>query len=347
MTQLRRFACLTSFLICLTVHAAPSFAQGSGGDSPPSWKAVQTAAQKEGKVVIYSQVQVPVLTRIKADFEKANPGITLEFVRMAGTPIIAKVEQERKSGADGADVLQQTEMLWFQAQAKEGLLRAPSGPAARNWPAEAMRAGVAPILALEPIGLIVYNTNIVKSSITGYADLLRPEFKGGIGVIEPGLSPSGVAWYDWLEKTQGAGFVAKLAAQSPRQYTSALPSTQAVASGELKVSTWGILSASKPLLKQGAPITIVLPKPGLAVIHGGAVLGWAKRPNAAMVLMDYLMSERGQATWAREGEYASPLPGIPNALNWRALTPFDQAHYTPEVIRTRATALKKLLLQEK
>lgn len=343
--QNKLLACICIFGVVVLSSVslgARAQAQSGAATTSPSWKAVQTAAQKEGKVVIYGQALPTTLARLKTDFEKTVPGITFEFVRMSGSAIIAKIEQERSSGADGADVLQQTEMAWFQARAKEGSVRSPLGPAARTWPAAYMVSSVAPILAIEPFGLIVYNTNTVKGGLESYADLLKPEFKGSLAVGSPGNSPAVIAWYDWLEQTQGTGFLGKLAAQNPRLYTSALPGAQAVASGEIKVYAYANLAAVKPLIEQGAPLKVPPIKPTLAIAHGAAVLGWSRRPNAAQILLDYLMSERGQTVWTGQGEYASPLKGIPGSLDSSAMNAYDQSRYTREVIEARAAALAKL-----
>ena len=67
--------------------------------------------------------------------------------------------------------------------------------------------------------------------------------------------------------------------------------------------------------------------------RGGAILGWGKRPNASQVLMNYLMSARGQAAWNGQGDSASPLPNIKGSLNAKSIAAYDAARYTPEVIK--------------
>ena len=50
-----------------------------------AWKATVAAAQKEQRVVLYSAAANSLLSRLKADFDKANPGITLEISRFIRT----------------------------------------------------------------------------------------------------------------------------------------------------------------------------------------------------------------------------------------------------------------------
>ncbi len=302
----------------------------SPGYQAAEWAKTVAAANKEGRVVVYYSAVTPVIERIKVEFEKAYPAIVLEHSRL-NTNVPGKVEAERNTGADGADAdLDSSAIIWTLALAKAGALKVPNGPNSVNWPAAFMLNGSAPVLAMEPI-TISYNINLVKTPISGYQDLLRPEFKGKLATTEL-LGPTLVAWYEWLEKTQGADYLSKLAAQAPRFYTGAAATTQAALSGEMSVAAFSNSTISMPLIAQGAPIKMVVPNPSFGIRYTGAVFSWAKRPNAALVLQDFLMSPRGQAAWSGRGESASPLPNIPGAMDIRSVTPYDPTPYTTEVV---------------
>jgi iron(III) transport system substrate-binding protein len=84
---------------------------------------------------------------------------------------------------------------------------------------------------------------------------------------------------------------------------------------------------------QGAPIKVVTPKPSFGFGYFGAALGWAKHPDAALVFLDYLMSSRGQEAWNGTGGLASPLPGIPGAVDASSVTPYDPSAYTTDKVK--------------
>jgi len=311
---------LAAALLALIGLAPPRTALAQASATPAEWERIVTAAKKEGKVVLYHVLVPPVMARVKAEFEKLYPGIVIEETRMPGAVIMSKFDQERNAGADGADGTVSSELLWLEARAKEGTLKAPVGPS-RNYPPAYMLSGVAPVVALEPL-IMAVNTNLIKTEVTKYQDLLRPEFKGRIGGSEP-FSTLTVAWFNWIEKTQGADFLPRLAAQGPRFYTGAVPATQAAASGEVAVSFYSVASVVQPLVAQGAPLKVVVPEPNLATSYVVTAFAWAKRPNAALVFMDYLMSRQGQTTWHGKGESASPLPGVAGSLNPASINVFD------------------------
>lgn len=324
-------AALASLITGLAIaHGAAQAQSLAANYKPADWANIVASAKKEGKVAIYVHTVPGVNERLRADFAKAHPDIQLELNRVIGVALIAKVEEERKSGADGADVVVLTEPAWLEGLAKTGSLKAPAGPAAVAWPSSFVLSNAVTMLALEPFAM-AYNSNLVKTPLTGYADLLKPEYKGKFGTTEPVGSPL-VAWYDWLDRTQGGDYVAKLAAQAPRLYIGSPPLVQATASGEILVTAFTIPSAAMPLMATGAPLKIVVPKPAFAYSLNGGVLAWAKRPNAALVLMDYLMSPRGQAVWNGFGESASPLPNVPGSLDARSMQLFDSVKYNASVV---------------
>jgi iron(III) transport system substrate-binding protein len=321
---------IRTFIAAVTIVAAPALHAQSGGYQAAEWAKTVAAANKEGRVVVYYSAVTPVLERVKADFEKLYPAIVVEYSRL-NTNVAGKIEAERNTGADGADVdLDSSAILWTLGLAKAGSLKAPSGPASVNWPAAYLLNGAAPVLAVEPI-VITYNTNLVKTPITGYQDLLRPEFKGKLATTEL-LGPTLVAWYEWLEKTQGPDYLKKLAAQAPRYYTGAAATTQAALSGEMSVAAFSNSTISVPLVAQGAPVKMLVPSPSFGIRYTGVVFNWAKRPNAGLVLLDYLMTPRGQAAWHGRGDSASPLPNIPGAMDIKTVTPYDPAPYTNDVV---------------
>ena len=258
--QRRRRTLLAAMLTAagLMTGLAPTLTFAQVGD----WNAIVAAARKEGKVQFYTGFPTPVANRVVAGFKKLYPDIAIDVVRGPSGEVLAKVDQERAAGIDGADMFVSTEVGWFTDRAKEGKLLKPVGPSLKAWPAQYLQqGGVVPIVGSDPF-VIVYNKNLVPNPPKSYADLLRPEYKGKLGTTEL-ASTVLVAWYDWLEKTQGADYLAKLKAQNPKLYNGSTPLAQSVASGEIAVSVFGVPTAITPVIEQGAPMGYVVPNPGM------------------------------------------------------------------------------------
>lgn len=306
------------------------------------WTRILAAAKKEGRVSFYGSTPVQAGQRLIAGFRKAYPDIAIDYVRLSSSEMLTRIDQERNSGVDGADVWLSAEVLWFTERDKEGKLLKLVGPNAATWPKAYFRSPNAVAIGIEPF-VMVYNTKLVPVPPKRYADLLTPEYKGRIGANELAAS-SVVAWYDWMEKTQDKDYLSKLKSLNAKLYASAVGTSQAIASGEI-VATPGTATVTtvKPLMDQGAPINYVRTVPAFGFEYGAGAFGWSKRPNAAVVLMDYLMSVDAQTLLYGTGEGASPRPNIPGAMPPNEIQVFDASKYTPDVVKAYREHWNKLM----
>jgi iron(III) transport system substrate-binding protein len=329
---------IVSAMAGLTVAAAavmaasPALAQSFyKGYNQAEWAKTVAAANKEGRVTLYYVSTQPVVDRIKAAFNKQYPNIQLDMLRLVGTELVGKLDQERATGADGGDVAITPETQWAVERAKDKGVLQPVGPASVNWPAKYVLNGVAPMVGMEPL-IIVYNSKLVTTPVTGYQDLLRPEFKGKVATPDL-VANIFFAFYEWQEQTLGAKFLPALAAQNPRFYPSCVPITQQIIVGELLAESLCVATIVTPLIAQGAPIKMVVPKPAVATPFAGVIAAWSKRPAAAQVFMDFVISPAGQGAWAALGEMASPIPNVPNALDINSMVALDPSRFTPDVAK--------------
>jgi len=309
-----------------TLLSGATFAQTA------EWAKTVAAAKKEGRVVFYGSTPVEAGQRLLAGFKKTYPDIAIDYVRGTSSQLVARIDQERASSADGGDLWLGAEVAWFQSRDKEGQLLKPVGPSAADWPKQYWRGANVVAIGIEPF-VMVYNTKLVTTPPKRYADLLTPEFKGRIGANELAAS-SVVAWYDWMEKTQMPDYLTRLKALNVKLYASAVGTSQAIASGEIAATPGtATVTTTKPLMERGAPINFVRPVPAFGFEYAAAAFNWSKRPNAALVLLEFLMSVEGQTILYGTGEGASPRPNIPGAMPASEIQAFDASKYPPEVVR--------------
>jgi iron(III) transport system substrate-binding protein len=322
--------------VAVSTWAPSALAQGDA-----NWQKIVAAAKKEGSLVIYHQAVPPVLGRVVKDFMVMYPEIKVEAKRQVmPAQHMSVIENEKKANIDGADVSQYSNAIWYRDMAKENFFLKPVGPALAEYPKEHLLYGAVPIIAVMPF-VIAYNTNLVKTPVNNLRDLLRPEFKGKIGTSDI-VAETVYAYYEWLEKTQGADFLPQLAALQPKLTPGVVPLFQGLAAGELVAAAYGIHAIANPLIAQGAPIKVIQPNPAFASADVMAAVAHAKRPNAALVWMDYMMSRRGQAQWNGTGETASVIAGIPGSLDAKTMQPWDIFRYTPAFQKEYAAKWNKL-----
>ena len=314
-------------------------AHAQQGDA--NWQRIVAAAKREGSVVVYHQAVPQVLERIAKDFMAQYPEIKVEIRRLI-TPVthMQAIENEKNARIDGADVTQYANAIWYRDRAQENSFFKPVGPAVADYPKEHLHYGQVPVVAIMPF-VMGYNTNLVKTPITSFKDLLRPELKGKVGSSDL-VAETVYAFYEWLETGQGADFLPQFAAQNPKLTAGVVPLFQGLASGELAAAAWGIHAVANGLIAQGAPIKVFQPNPAFASADVVAALAHARRPNAAQVFLDYMMSRRGQTVWNGTGETASVIPGIPGSLDAKTMQPWDVFRYTPEFQRAYKAKFDKL-----
>lgn len=299
--------------------ASPEGTTQQGATSNPEWDAIVAAAKQEGSVTLY--LPAPgVAERVKPAFEKKY-GITLDFVRAASGELITKLEQEKSSGAAGADVAFLADTAWFKKHAADMVV--PDGPDFAAWDKGPYRTDTHFVPAINPY-VIAWNTSVVSEPITGYEDALKVA-DGQIGSMDV-VSAAVSGWYSWLEEEFGEDYLTTFASKKPFLYPSTVPGAQSLGSSEIGVALFMVPSAVKPLQTQGAPIKYVLPKPALGTAYGAGAVGWSKHPNAAKVLINYMASQEGQHAVHGPDELSiSPLPGIKGALPNDGVTLWDAA----------------------
>jgi len=176
-------------------------------------------------LIIYHQAVPQVFERLTKDFTSIYPEIKVEYRRQL-TPVthMQAIENEKANKLDGADISQYANAIWYRDKAQENFFLRPVGPATADFPKESLLYGAVPVVAVMPF-VMAYNTNLVKTPITSMRDLLRPELRGRVGSSDL-VAETVYAFYEWIEKTQGADFLAavrRTKTQADRGCAAAVP----------------------------------------------------------------------------------------------------------------------------
>ena len=128
----RRRLTLNSVALCA---AAALLLAGCGSDengaeagpASGSWSDIVAAAEKEGKVTVYSGQGTKQLQDLAAKFQQKYPKIKVEIVRGVETDFIPKLEAEARTGKGIADIAAITDRAWMSANKDN--FEAPRGEA--------------------------------------------------------------------------------------------------------------------------------------------------------------------------------------------------------------------------
>src|ERR1700686_4483434 len=211
----------TTALALSAVFASPARAA-----SPPpvaiTPKLVE-AATKEGKVILYSAMDLPVGERLGKAFEAKYPGIAVQVERSGSERLFQRVAQEFSSDIHAADVINSSDASHFISWKKNGWL-APfvSEDIAQHFLPQFRDPDGMSATSRIYLSSIAYNTNLVKAEDApkSFADLLDPKWKGKIVKAHPGYSGTIMTATYQMQRDLGWTFFEQLAKQNIMQVQS-------------------------------------------------------------------------------------------------------------------------------
>ena len=289
-------------------HAAPP--AGPKQATAAQWKALVANAKQEGSVTIYTVSNPTSYANMAAAF-KAKYGITVTVNRNVDNAIVAQINAEESTGKAVADIWVATAKPYIYGALNHGWVADPVGPSffSKQFDRKTYMFGKAWISGEAVLGE-AWNTQAYTGSVTGVPTFTTAAFANGkIGVPDPRVSSSFMDWYLWAEAKWGKDILQKLAAQNPKIYTSTLPMTQAVASGEI-IGAPVAAGTAITLKAAGAPIEFKVLPDNWNAPYFGMILKQAPHPAAAQLLANYMESPEGQATVsATAGAIYPNIPG--------------------------------------
>jgi iron(III) transport system substrate-binding protein len=296
---LYRIAALAAVIAC---SAGPALADAAGVT-----KQLVDAAKKEGQVTYYTSADLALANKLKAAFEKKY-GVTVNVLRQSSAPTFNRAVQEFDLGVNAADVIETSVVSAFLDMKAKGMLMS-FAPATANLirspklsdPDHYWHAVKLELTSLN------YNKDLLKPADVPktWKDLLDPKYKGK--VVQGHIKASGdtglivfnlVKMYGW-EYFEGLRKNDVLTMQACTQ-------NELVARGERLIMMCDYSQIETARIQHLPMIAGVLPKDGVFMLVGPvAVLAKAPHPNAARLLVDFLLSPEGQTIYVEGGDAAS------------------------------------------
>ena len=256
------------------------------------------AAKKEGKVLYYTSVDLPMAEKIARAFEAKFPGIAVRVERTGAERVFQRITQEYSSRSYAVDVVNSSDAAHLIVWKRGGIL-APYVPEdiAKHYPAEHKDADG--LFASFRLGLsvIAYNTNLVKAegAPRSFADLLDPKWKGKMIKAHPGYSGTIMTATHQIARDLGWSYLEKLSQQGVMQVQSASDPPKKLALGERAVQADGNEYNLFQLKESGRPVEPVYAAEGTPLIVGpNAIFKNAPNPNAARLFQSYCFSAECQ-----------------------------------------------------
>ncbi len=329
------------------VPTAPPAPKAPAPTEPPKesvWDKTVKAAREEGMITLYA-------SWIRKDAEKTitevmnqKYGIKVEWVMGRGAQNNEKVRMEFQTGNHVSDLIAGGHTVGVVQMQRDFAASIPPLPAERNaqwrvdpWIFDKEQRRFL-VLEIYPGGIFL-NTELVKpeDEPKSWYDILDPKWKGKMVMDDPRVSGPASLWFVSAVKEDALGqdFMRKLATQDMlllrRAYREIVDH---VAKGSKHLCPAGPTVSAVEAVRAGAPMKLVVPKEGTGSIGNGInLLKNAPHPNAAAVLLNWLLTEEGQTKLSQGQGSPALLKTVPQDWVFEA-TRLDQG--PPLWIPTRA-----------
>ena len=317
--------CFVSILLALfVVSARPSHSQDSW---QAEWDRTVKLAEQEGQVVYSGCGSHDYLK----EFQKSFPKIKLTSVALSCTQLVSRIMAERRAGKYLGDVVRfglTSAHTFYRAKVLQPIDQALILPevkdASKWWQNKLQYSDPEGKYLIVPAGSIYERFASYHSALASpgdfksFADILNPKWKGKIVATDPNTG----------EGRNGARFLYHHAELGPKYLRRLLSEMDLTYSRDYRQATdWlaqkrfalYLFSQSDDTLNaksQGLPIQVLdtsnwKEAPGLDAI-GGAYMLMDKpaHPNAAKILVNWLLSRDGQIALQRDAENAGSIDSL-------------------------------------
>src|ERR1700694_5792941 len=285
----RRQVLKGSSALAFTVYASPI----SAAAPPPSaiTPALVKAARREGKVVWYTSVDLPLAEKVAKAFEAKYSGIAVRAERSGAERVFPRIGQDHASNIHAVDVVNSSDAAHFIVWKRDGRL-APYVPedVAQHYPAEHKDADGTFASFRVWLSIIAYNSSLVKreEAPRSFADLLDPKWVGKIVKGHPAYSGTIMTATFQMARDLGWDYFEKLAKQKVLQVQSSADPPKKLALGERSVMADGNEYNVFQLKESGQPVEPVYATEGSPLLGGAnGIFKSAPNPNAARLFQSY------------------------------------------------------------
>jgi iron(III) transport system substrate-binding protein len=205
---------------------------------------------------------------------------------------------------------------------------------------------------------IQYNTQVNRdvvpeSQLRTAEDLLKPEFRGRIAILDPRVRSAGANQISAFRKAQGDDFIRRLLVdQEPVLTNDRRQNTEWVVRGRYPIGLGVSDDMLLPFLEQSVGKQVQPLQTEAAPVGAGngalALVNRAPHPNAAKVFINWLLSQETQAAWSVKTEYPSRRLDVPEvAPDFRPDPAHLDRYFNPSIEANAAFHLASIELAQR
>jgi iron(III) transport system substrate-binding protein len=285
--------------IATALAQAPSLADLAFYAGADRTERLVAGAKREGSLTLYTSLTVEDMKVFGGAFEKKY-GIRINLWRSSSEDILQRAVVEARGGRFDVDAIE-TSAAEMESLHREQLMQEVRSP----YLAELSPAALLP--HREWVGdrlnfiTAAYNTDLVKKADLpkSYDDLLAPRWKGKVA-----MDGTDFVWFGALVSALGEEKGLRLFRELTRNGLSLRKGHTFIAnlivSGEVPFTITAYQYRIEQLKRAGAPVDWVMIPPGISRFLGTGVMRRAPHPNAAVLFLDFMLSDAQRLLLARD-----------------------------------------------
>lgn len=303
---MKRLLILFALLIGLV---GPAMAQRPAG-YPRSYDDLIAAARAEGGVRVYGNADAAAMAELIAAFRSTYPGVAVRYEVLESRDIYRRVVDEARSRAPSADLVWSSGMDLQAKLINDGYAQAYQSPEKPALPADAVWKNMGYGVTAEPVAL-VYNRRLippgrVPRTHEAFEALLRAgrvPLTGKVATYDPARSNVGYLYLtqDYTITRDTGSLVQAMAATRPWLSPTTEPMLEAVADGRIAIAYNVVGPYALTAAQRDRRIGVVFPRDYTLIASRVAFIARdARRPAAAKLFLDFLLSRTGQTLLAKQ-----------------------------------------------
>ena len=272
---------------------------------------LEEGAKKEREIGFYTSLSLTDYPKILPHFEKAYPFIKTNTYRSTPSGVFTRVETEARAGRHAVDVVGSAPVEMWQLKQRKHSAAYLSPEQKALPPGSRDPEGYWQGFEVTPL-VTAFNTKQVPGADPPrtYQDLLNPRWKGRIS-----LGTEEYTWFNILLESmggkKGAEYMQALAKQELQMPgSSSVMRVQLMLAGESAIALAARGRRVTDYKQQGAPIDFRIMDPYGGEPNFVALMQRSTHPHAALLFIDWILSEEGQTRMVEAAGRISIRKGI-------------------------------------
>jgi iron(III) transport system substrate-binding protein len=262
-------------------------------------------AKKEGQVIFYSSMEIPVSQGIATLFEKKYPFIKATVTRIGSEIMSTRLIAEAQAKQVKADVVNQSGFDFYGVLQK-GVFESYLSPERAAFPPEFKDEKGYWVISSAALNVFGYNTRLVgpKDLPKNFFDLTGPKWKDRL-LMDENESKWMAGMISHYGETKTMDFLRKLASQGIQFRPGHSLMQTLVAAGERPAVVVAFANGVERLKKDKAPIDWIALDPLIGLTFGFGLVKSGPHPNAGKLFVDFVLSQEGQHAIAAADYYSA------------------------------------------